>query len=53
MLVEEINSKFRKMIENKSENIDVNLVSSKVQTILILLKERGIVYRIFNRDKLE
>lgn len=29
------------------------MVGSKIQTILILLKERGIVNRIFNKIKLE
>lgn len=41
------------MINGKLENIDDNLVSSKIQTVLIFLKQRGIVYRIFDKNKLD
>lgn len=49
-----MDEKFKKLINGKIENISYDaLVSNKVNTILILLKERGIIYRILDREKLD
>lgn len=45
--------RFQKIIDSKPDKVDNVLVGSKIQTILILLKERGIVNRIFNKAKLD
>lgn len=53
LIVDQINAKLKAMINGKYQNVDDNLVSSKIQTVLIFLKERGIVHRIFDKQKLD